>query len=176
MQEAYCLPCSICLLCLWEGLPHPGHGGVSHPVMVGGFPIQSWWGVPWVPPSRPGWGVSPTIQTWLGYPPHPDLAWGYPIQSWWVGVPHHHSDLAGPPLPQIKVWTDTQSENVTSPHSLDVGGKKVKILLLVLWWNGLLTILKHLVYLIPLLLYFDFYYSIFSDDYLSTETDEELFW
>ena len=66
-------------------------GGVPHPVMVvggtpsihggGGYPIQSWWGVPRIPPG----------QVWMGTPHHD-----------WMGHPHHHDWMRNPPPP----WLD----------------------------------------------------------------------
>ena len=117
-QEAYCLPRSKCSLCWWGGggVPHPvmmlggtpsshGGGGVPHPVMVGGYPSRHGQrGYPhhpdlargYSPPSRPGMGTPPTIQTWDGYPPHhpdlgtpnhPDLGWGIPYPDLGWGTP-----------------------------------------------------------------------------------------
>ena len=81
--------------------------GVSHPVMVGGYPqppSRPGWEVPQVPPpplSRPGQGgtLGTTIQTWPGgvpqVPPHhPDLEWGTP--------PHHQTWDGVPPLHTIR--------------------------------------------------------------------------
>ena len=110
----------LCLIQTWSGVPHPdlvgGTWGTSHhPDLVGGTQ-----GVPGVPlPSRPGWGypiqtwsgvpqVPPTIQTrlvgtpsrpgmggYLGYPHHPDLVRGTPCTP-------HHSDLGwGTPRPEM---------------------------------------------------------------------------
>ena len=120
MQEAY-RP----LHSKWgEGGTPSSHGG--------GYPIQSWWGVPhpvmvggypgYPPPSRPGpggtpnhpdlaQGVPPTIQTQPGGTPS-SHGGGYPIKSWW-GVPHpvmvggtlgtpHHPDLAQGVPPTIQ--------------------------------------------------------------------------
>ena len=53
-------------------------------VWTGGYPIQSWTGVPHLildrgysgyPQTRPGMGSLPT-RPGMGYPPHPDLGWG----------------------------------------------------------------------------------------------------
>ena len=83
--------------------------GIPHPVMVGdtlGTPtIQTWpggtlsshsGGYPGYPPSRPGWGGTPSSHG--GVPLLSRLGQGvYPIQSWWV-VPQgtlHHPDLTG---------------------------------------------------------------------------------
>ena len=54
-------------------------------------------------PSSPGWGHT------LGYPP-----------------PQSRPGMGHPP-PPVKVWTDTQSENITFPHPSDAGGKKRKV-------------------------------------------------
>ena len=58
------------------------HVASAHYVGWGGYPIQSWWGVP-------------------GVPPHPDLAWGVlqvpPIQTWLDGVSPHHDRMEYPP-------------------------------------------------------------------------------
>ena len=64
----------------------------------GGYPIQSWWGVPWVSPH------------------HPDLARGYPgyllpIHSWW-GVPH----------PVMVVGGTQSSHGRGIPHTVMVVG------------------------------------------------------
>ena len=67
------------------GVPHPisggypssGQGGTPSQVWMGGYPIQSWWGVPQVPPlSRPGMGYPPNL-SW-GTPPPLYLGWGTP--------------------------------------------------------------------------------------------------
>ena len=74
------------------GTPSSLGQGVPHPVLDGGYPIQSWTGGT---PSSPGWGVPQY--------PHADLGWEYlisrmgypPVQSWdgispiqaWDGVP-----------------------------------------------------------------------------------------
>ena len=68
--------------------------------LSGGYLIQTWLGVPWLPPpsiiqtwlgvtpSRPGWGV-PQV------PPPPDLVGGYPIQTWLGGSPGTPPGLVG---------------------------------------------------------------------------------
>ena len=100
-------------------------GGCTPSSHSGGYPSQSWWVVPWVPPpSRPGQGVPwvsshhpdlargylPPSGPGLGTPQHPDLARLPPIQTW-LGYPlpsrpdwgsPHHPDLAGvPPHPDL---------------------------------------------------------------------------
>ena len=70
------------------GYPIQSWWGVPHPIMVGGgYPIQSWWGVLKVPPTHPD-----LARGYPRYPPphHPDLGWGT----------HHHPDLRlGTPPP-----------------------------------------------------------------------------
>ena len=93
----------------WGGTPNSHGGGypiqswwgVPHPDLAGGVPrsncptIQTWPGVTWVHlPSRPCRGT-PTIKTWLGYPPPPSRP------GW--GTPPNHQDLAGVP-PTIHSW------------------------------------------------------------------------
>ena len=79
------------LVCVWGGFPIQswwGGGGFTPSSHGGGYlPIQTWPGVPWVPPTiQTRDGVPPTIQTWDGVSPHhPDLGWGIP--------PPHHPDL-----------------------------------------------------------------------------------
>ena len=113
MQEAYCPPRSKCSLCRWGGgYPIQSWWGVPHAVMVGGYSIQSWWGVPHPvivvggTPSSHGGGVPwvpSTIYTWLGVP-HPVMVggtWGPPTIQTWLGYPPH-PDLAGvPPTPDL---------------------------------------------------------------------------
>ena len=96
----------------------------------GGYPIQTWLGVPWVPPpsSRSGrWVLYPDlvrgVPPEIGYPPDlgwgtpQNLGWGIPPRPWmgyplprhgmgyppdlrW-GTPHPHLDLGwGNPLPR----------------------------------------------------------------------------
>ena len=67
-----------------RGGPHPVMVGRGTPVMVGGYPIQSWWGVP-----------------------HPVMVGRYPIQSWWGGTPHHPDLARGYPryLPDLGTGT-----------------------------------------------------------------------
>ena len=110
------------------------NGEVPHPVMVGGtlsshggeYPIQAWWGGTQSTPHHPDLaegGGTP------GTPHHPDL-WGIPrvppFQNW-DGVPPFRPGMGYPPprplmgYPPVNVWTDTQSENITFPHPLDVG-------------------------------------------------------
>ena len=73
----------------WWGVPHPRFG-VSHPrvgeypsqvLMVGGTLGTPRNAVP-PPPSRPGWGTpSPTIQTWMGYPPPRNVNRQTPVKT-----------------------------------------------------------------------------------------------
>ena len=89
----------------WEGTPSSPGWVVPHPVLNGGYPIQSWMrGSPiqaWVggylrvPPSVPGMGVPPSIREYytppfwpgMGYLPCPDLGKGYPPILTWDGIP-----------------------------------------------------------------------------------------
>ena len=79
----------------WLGYPHPGLTGGYPPVRVP--PVQVWRGVPW-PPHR---GTLP-----LGYHPWLDLAW--------VPPPPPPGPGLGTPPPPPQVWTDKQSETITS--------------------------------------------------------------
>ena len=106
-----------------------GGGGVPHPVMVGGYPIQTWprWGTPRVPPhhpdlaggtppSRPGMGY-PTGQTWDGVPPYPDLGWGTPPNPdlrWGTPSPSRPGTGYLPP-PQSRCKLTNKLKTVPSP-------------------------------------------------------------
>ena len=91
-------------------------GGVPHPVMVGEYPIQSWWGradtphhpdlagVP-PPPSRCGQGYLPPSRPGQG-PPHPDIA---------EVPPPRHPDMAKVPPPHPR-------DGVPLPHHPDLAG------------------------------------------------------
>ena len=54
---------------------------------------------------------------------------GPPQKIWDLGPPHPWLDRVlplpgpGPGTPPVEVWTDTQSENITSRHPSDAGGK-----------------------------------------------------
>ena len=100
--------------------------------LIGGYPIQSWWGstpssydgggYPGVPPG-PGMGYPP-VQTWDGVPP---------VQTWDGVLPTQTWDRVPPPRPGIgyppfKVWTDKQTENSTFPHPSDAGGKNSRFI------------------------------------------------
>ena len=94
------------------GVPHPRLGGVPHPGLDaggglpwpgldwGGYPGQVLMvgGVPWVSPQLGldhGEGGTPTIKTWLGYPPTP--GWATPWT--WDGVPPPRPGMGYHPLP-----------------------------------------------------------------------------
>ena len=113
------------------GYPIPGLGGggtlsqvwgeylpLARPEM-GYPPSQTWDGVP--SPARPGMGY-PTGQTWDGVFPGQTLDRVPPSQTW-DGVPPP-LDLTGVTPPPPEMWTEKQTENSTSPHPSDAGGKK----------------------------------------------------
>ena len=69
------------------GTPSPSHNsstglrslqGYSHPVLMGGMPIQSWWGR-YSPSGLDGSTLSPSTPIGAG--------WGYPPVRDWMGVP-----------------------------------------------------------------------------------------
>ena len=121
------------------GYPVPGQGGtpsragqgVPHP-RYRGYPIQTWsGGTPGTPPTgmgyplqpemgypRPGMGYPlprprmgcPPIWTWDGVPPYLDLGWGTPLPRPEMGYPPCKCG---------------QTENITSRHPSDAGGKKL---------------------------------------------------
>ena len=70
----------------WWGVPHPVLArGIPHPVLAGGYPIQSWLGsTPGYPP-RPGMWLNPhhpdLARGYIWVPPHPDLEWSTPLRS-----------------------------------------------------------------------------------------------
>ena len=68
-------------------------------------------------------------------PPHPRLdqptrkseTWDPPPVQDWIGTcPRLKAGSGTPPPPQV--WIDTQSENITSRHPSDAGGKKQKVI------------------------------------------------
>ena len=97
----------------WEDTPSsPGQSW--YPVLAGGG------GTPFSPGRGSGhsWGLY-----------HLDLGWGPPVQTcahsdlgW--GTPHPDLEW-GNPFPPVEVWTDTQSENLTFPHSSGAGAKNL---------------------------------------------------
>ena len=85
----------------------PNGGGVPHPVLDGGYPIQSWMGgVP-----HPVLDRGCPIQSWMGGVPHPVLDRGYPIWR----VPQSTPVLIMSPDP-----CPCQQDGVPLPH-LDLG-------------------------------------------------------
>ena len=110
----------------YAALPNGWGRGVPHPVLAvvlgylsppsrpgqGGTPtIQTWLaggGTPNTPPpSRPGRAqVPPTIQTWDGVSPHPDQGWGTPHSQTCDGVPLPPTDLGQGNSHPPQVWTD----------------------------------------------------------------------
>ena len=123
----------------WGEVPNPvfdggtpsslGHGGtlsnlgwgVPHLVLDGGYPVQSWMGVPWVPPLGPGKGYPPpgpgmgvTPINWMWYPPVnwmgtplPGPGMGYPDQL--DGEPHQSAGWSTSP-PHLDLGWDTSHE------------------------------------------------------------------
>ena len=118
-------------------------------LMMGGYPIQSWWGYPsshgggypiqsWLGVPHPVNKRYP-IQTWLGgYPgyPHPDLGWGTPCPDLGWGTPHPdlargypHPDLGWvppiqtwdgvPPCPDLRWGTPIQTWHGVPPQGVD---------------------------------------------------------
>ena len=90
------------------GYPIKSWWGVPHPVMVGGeLPIQSWWGVSGVPPhtpSRPGQGT-PHHPDLAGVPPPSRPGWHNPLPSrpgW--GTPQPSRPGQGTPPPSRPGW------------------------------------------------------------------------
>ena len=104
---------------MWESCL--SNWGGPHPVLAGGTQSSPGrgCGTQYSPaqggtPSSPGWGYPP-FRPGMGYP-CPHLGWGTP-----------HSDLGWGPPPPVKVWTDTQSENITFPHLSDAGGNVTRL-------------------------------------------------
>ena len=109
------------------GTPSSHVGGVFHPVMVGGYSIQSWWGYPF----QSWWGVPHPVMQWRvpWVPPHyPDLAAGVPhqvmgvpqvpptIQTWLGGTPSSHGGgYPRYPLPSRPM------KGYPPPHHPDLG-------------------------------------------------------
>ena len=128
----------------WLGVPHPVLIGGGYPILswLGGYPILSWLGVPHLDLAR-----------WV---PHPDLAGGYPPGLGYLlpgtGVPpertwDHGSIMDKMWYPQKgygtsgsivgwrwgtpRVWTDKQTEHITSRCTSYAGGKNVSIAMIV---------------------------------------------
>ena len=117
---------------------HDG-GGLPHPVMVGLYPIQSWWwGVPHPVMVVGGGGGTPSSHGggYPGYSHHPDLDGGvphpvmvvgeYPIQSWipWV-PPTIQTWMGGTYPPTIQIWDGVpltiQTWDGVPPYHTDLG-------------------------------------------------------
>ena len=112
----------------WQGGGYPGWGPSARGIPQAGPP---YWGVPQAgPPPSAGWGtphheldgvLPPPTMSWMGYPP-PTISWmGYPPPPTisWMGYPP-------------RVWTDTQSENITSSRTTYAVGKNLTVLFLTL--------------------------------------------
>ena len=126
MRKSSCVNARGILPAVWQVIAMLVGMGVPHPVMVGGYPIQPWWGVPHpvmmvvphpvmvegIPSSHGGGGGVPHPVMVSGYPPPSRPGWGTsPIQTWqgypptpptiqtWPGYPppSNHQDLAGVP-------------------------------------------------------------------------------
>ena len=120
---------------LAKGFPFPSGPGWGYPIpgwgVPQGTPIWTWPGYPHADlargyplPSGPGWGT-PVGLDLAGVPPNLDLAEGpHPWPGGITGYPPPpsghgqgtlpHLDLAGVGPPPPQVWTDKQSENITS--------------------------------------------------------------
>ena len=149
LRSKYSLCCSVGgvpgvppTLHTWSGVPHPDLvlGGYPIQTLSGGYPIQTWsGGTPHHPDLR--WG---TPQTWDGVPPYLDLGWGTPHLDlgWDTPLPRPGMGYPLPDLgwgtPYLDLRWDTplprpekeyppckygQSENITSHHPSDAGGK-----------------------------------------------------
>ena len=105
-------------------VPQPGGYPSRGVLQPGGTParvpphLDLGWGTPHleldgVPPHLDlGWGTLPSGPG-MGYPPHLELD-GVPPPTWtWDGVPPHQPDGVPPP----RVWTDKQTENITSSRT-----------------------------------------------------------
>ena len=95
--------------------------GGQYPISgQGGYPITDLGGTPSQVRGYP-------IPCLGGYPipdlarVPPDLGWGTPPARPGMGTPHSDLRWSTP----LKVWTDTQSENITFPHPSDVGSKYI---------------------------------------------------
>ena len=80
--------------------PSPDLGwGTPHPDLQWGtpLPIQTWLGVPLVPPIQTWDGVPPIIQTWPGGTPSPDLGWGTSPSRPGMGYPLPRPGMGYPP-------------------------------------------------------------------------------
>ena len=87
------------------------YAALSHPDLVGRYPIQTWSGGT---PSRPGWGVPwvlPTIQTWSGVPQVPPTIWTWdgepPDLRWGTTPPRPGTGYPQPGMgypPTIQTW------------------------------------------------------------------------
>ena len=124
-------------------------GGVHHvPPTIqtwpGGYPIQSWWGVPQVPVCSPGtpppsdlgwgtphhpdqgWGTPPPSDLGWGTPPPSDLGWGTPLSRPVIGyfpppsdlgwgTPHHQTWDGVPPIRPGMGYPPTDGEQTDIP-------------------------------------------------------------
>ena len=125
------------------GYPVPGLGGDTLSKVQGGT-LSQVRGVPHLryrgtpsqvrggTPSRPGQGGTLGIpQTWDGVPPYLDLGWDNPLPGPGMGYPPPQTWDGVPPLPRPEMDTPPsrkcgQTENITSRHPSDAGGKNVK--------------------------------------------------
>ena len=109
------------LLCL------PTGGTASSPRWGGGYPIQSWMGVPWVSYPHPDLGPDidggrVPLHQLDEVPPHPDLCWRYLLIHSCDGVPPLSAGWGTTPVGQMgvppKVGQTHTCENITSCHPL----------------------------------------------------------
>ena len=117
----------VCLLTFQGGYPVPGLGGT--PARSGwwgeGYPISGlgWGGTParswlWGGGTRGTWGT-PTIKTWLVYPPPTIKTWpGYPPDLGWGTS--HHQDLAG--VPPTLGWGTPLDLGWCTPYHQELAG------------------------------------------------------
>ena len=105
------------------GYPPPGPGMGIPPVSWMGYPpTWTWDGVPPPPRLDLGWGTPPGPG--MGYPPWTGM--GYHPPAWtWDGVPPPPPSAGWGTSPQM--WTDKQTENITSSRTTYAVGKNKPI-------------------------------------------------
>ena len=127
----------LCLIQTWLGGGTPSRPGQGYPWVPpsrpcqGGYPIQTWLGVPQVPPKL-GWGPPlrwGTPRPGMGYPLPPTWTWDrYPLPRPGMGTPYLDLKWGTTPYPDLS-WgtphpcTCGQTENITSRHPSDAVGK-----------------------------------------------------
>ena len=109
----------------WDGVPpsRPGMAYCPHPDMGWGTPLHQQDGAP---PGQTWDGVPPCPDLGWGTHPCPDMGWGTILSAGWGTPPH--LDLQWVPPTPIQTWDGVhphkcgQTENITFPQGLDVGG------------------------------------------------------